>query len=430
MVVVRKNPISIATWLIGTLCFAAISAQSQTTAPTHPNPPAEICVNNKCATTPATPPAPTGAKGSIKWNPGHYMASGTVLYGGRTISSLQAEMDDLNNQDAILGYRVWVTWGALETTQGNYDFSTLDAVLARLKTQYNKPKRLVIGLWLYGQHAIGGHDSSVLPLYIQQDKTYGASPVNGSYGWWGKNANGASTGLYAPALYNQPVMDRFIALMQALGKHFDGDPSVEGIYIQENATIAEAASGFPPVDPKYSDNAWLTQLERVLSATTAAFPHTSVIMANSWFDRPPSTVALAEWMATNRIAPGSADSWGQTGITTFGTSHLSDGMQLLLGVDQYGGVGDLRPKMRAMMDVQSAELLGPYFGSYGGPWTPLDIINAFNQTYYASHAFWTHFFGTETGYGVPVPTVAKWSNLAATCAAHPLTHTDYPSNYP
>jgi hypothetical protein len=426
----RKNIISIAAWLTGTVCFAAASAQSQTTAATHPNPPAEICVNGKCATTATTPPSTTVAKGSIKWNPGHYMASGTVLYGGRTISSIQSEMDDLNNQDAILGYRVWVTWGALETTQGNYDFSTLDAVLARLKTGYNKPKRLVIGLWLYGQHAIGSHDSSVLPLYIQQDKAYGASPVNGSYGWWGKNSNGASTGMYSPALYNQAVMDRFIAMMQALGKHLDGDPYVEGIYVQENATIAESASGFPPVDPAYSDNAWLTQLERLLAATTTAFPHTSVIMANSWFDRPPSTVALSEWMVNNRIAPGSADSWGQSGITTYGTSHLSDGMQLLLGVDQYGGTGDMRPKTRAMMDVQSAELLGPYFSQYGGPWTPLDIINAFNQTYYASHAFWTHFFGTETGYGSPIPTAAKWSNLAATCAAHPLTHTDYPANYP
>jgi hypothetical protein len=408
--------------------FAAASAQSQTTTSTRPNPPPEICVNNKCATTAVTPPI--AAKGSIKWNPGHYMASAAVLYRDRTLASVQSEMDDLNNQDAILGYRVWVTWGALEPTQGNYDFSVLDAVLARLKTAYNKPKRLVIGLWLYGQHGIGNNDSSVLPMYIQQDKAYGASPVNGRYGWWGQSSKGAPTGMYAPALYNQAVMDRFIAVVQALGKHLDGDPYVEAIYVQENATITEAASAFPPADPNYSDDAWLTQLERLLAATTAAFPHTSVIMANSWFNRPPATVALTGWMANNRIAPGSADTWGQSGITTYGTSHLSDGMQLLLGVDQYGGTGDLRPKMRAMMDVQAPDLLGSYFSQFGGPWTPLDIINALNKTYYASHAFWTHFFGTETGYGVPVPAVDKWSNLAATCAANPLTHTDYPANYP
>lgn len=397
-----------------------------------PNPPSQICVNNKCAATPPSiAPVPATGPHTIKWNPGHYMASGSVLYGGRTVALLQPEMDDINNQDAIVGYRVWVTWGQIETAKGVYDFSQLDAVLARLKTQYNKPKRLVIGMWLYGQGAIGGdRDARVLPLYIQNDPAYGPSPIAGRYGWWGKNDNGKSTGMYAPALYSQPVMDRFIAMVQAMGQHYDGDDYVEGFYVQENATIAQAASAWKPADPAYSDTAWLTQIERLLTAATAAFPHTSVIMANSWFDRPPATVALTEWFANNRIAPGSADSWGQTSLSAIGTSHLSDGIQVLFGTDQFGGVGDLRGKMRPMMDVQSAELLGPYFSKYGGPWTPLDIINAFNQTYYASHAFWTHFFGNEGSYGVPVPDAAKWVNLAATCAAHPLTHTDYPGNYP
>ena len=68
-------------------------------------------------------------KGSIKWNPGHYMASDTVIYAGRTIAHVQSEMDDLNNQDGIVGYRAYVLWGALEPTQGNYDFSVLDAIL-------------------------------------------------------------------------------------------------------------------------------------------------------------------------------------------------------------------------------------------------------------------------------------------------------------
>ena len=361
---------------------------------------------------------------------GHYMASQALIKGNRNISVVQSEMDDLNNQDAIQGYRIWITWGALEPSPGNYNFAVLDSVVARLKTAYNKPKHLVIGLWLYGQHAKTGDDSSIIPLYIQQDRAYGASPVAGSYGWWGQSSNGVSTGMYAPALYNPVVMDRFIAVMQALGNHFDGDPYVEAAYVQENATIAQAASGFKPADPNYSDNAWLKQLQRLLTATTAAFPHTSVIMANSWFDRPPATVELTEWMANNRIAPGSPDVFGQSAINTYGPSSLSDGMQLLIGVDPYGGVGDLRPKMRAMLDVQSTELVGDYFGKFGGPWTPLDIINALNQTYQASHAFWTHFSGDEAGYGVPIPAVAKWSNLAATCAAHPLIHTGYPGNYP
>jgi hypothetical protein len=221
------------------------------------------------------------------------------------------------------------------------------------------------------------------------------------------------------------VMDRMIALVQALGKHLDADPNVEALIFQEDATIAQAASAFPPADPNYSDGQWSTQLERLLTASTAAFPHTSIVMDNSYFNHPNYTVALEQWMLANRIAPGAADTWGQSALTTYGTSFQNDGIQTYLGMDQYGGSVDLRPKMRAMMAIESPDILGPYFAKYGGPWTPLDIINALNQTYYASHAFWT-----DVGNASDAPAAAKWSNIAAACAAHPLTHTDYPANYP
>jgi hypothetical protein len=409
------------------MCLSAYVAPA--VAATQPDPPPQVCVNNQCVATPPTG-GTTGAPGSIKWNPGHYMASDAVMSVGKTLSYVQPEMDDLNNQDAVLGYRAWFTWGALEPTQGNYDFSVVDAVLARLKTAYNKPKRLVIGLWIYsGGVWSPGNIGSAVPLYIQQNSAYGASPVNGSYGWWGFNANGASTGMYAPALYNPAVMNRLIALVQALGQHLDQEPYFEALVIQEDASIAQAASGNGNPDPNYSDSGWLTQLERLLTASTAAFPHTSVVDQNSWFQRPQSGVALEQWMASNRIAPGSPDTSGQSGISTYGTGILSDGMQTLLGVDKYGGTTDLRPKTRAMMDIQSPDIIGGYFSNQGGPFAPLDLINALNQTYQASHAFWTHIFGTEN-FGAPIPPAVVWSNLAPTLSKNPLTHTGYPANYP
>lgn len=413
-----------ATAVLGVLvCLLAVPARAQLSAVNQPNPPPQICVNGQCATTPTPPPAPSPVvtSGKIKWNPGHYMASNTVVYGGRSPTFMYPEMDDLNNQDAIVGYRMFITWGAMEPTPGNYDFSAIDAALARLKT-YNKPKRLVIMLWLYGQHALGQNDGTVFPTYIRQDPTYGASPVAGSYGWWGQHANGASTGMYAPALYYRPVMDRLIAMVQAMGQHLDGDPNVEGFFVQEDSTIAQAAL-FPSPDPHYSDNAWLTQLQRLLTAATAAFPHTNVILANSYFQQQDASVAMEQWMASNRIAAGAADSLGQSAISTYGTGLIGWGLQAYIGDAQFGGV-DLRPKMTVMMDVEQPDVNGNYFAGYGGPYTPLDIINAMNQTYYASHAFWTRL----TGSGVSA--AVQWPALAATCAAHPLTHTAYPANYP
>jgi hypothetical protein len=417
----------IAVVMASCMCLSAYVAPAFSA--TQPDPPPQVCVNNQCV---STPPAggTTATSGSIKWNPGHYMASDAVMGAGKTISYVQPEIDDINNQDAILGYRAWFTWGALEPTQGNYDFSVVDAVLARLKTSYNKPKRLVIGLWIYGQNALGQNNGGTIPLYIQQNAAYGASPVAGSYGWWGQHANGASTGLYAPALYNAAVMNRFIALVQALGQHLDGEPYFEALVVQEDAAIVQAAAGFPGPDPQYSDFAWLTQLERLLTAATVAFPHTTVVEQNSFFSRPASAVALEQWMANNRIETGSADTAGQSSLSSHGTTILSDGMQTYLGVDANGGTVDLRPKMRSLMEIQSPDMIGPYFNSAGGPWVPTDFIQALNQTYFASHAFWTHLFGTEVFNGIPVPAADKWSNLAATCAANPLTHTAYPANYP
>ena len=412
--------------LLGALLGACAAAAVQPGAPT------QICANGQCVTSPVippTPPTPPSGK-SIKWNPGHYMDSESVIRAGTTISKVTYELNDLNNQDKVLGFRVNVTWGALEPTMGNYNFAVLDAILARLKTGYNMPKHLVIYMWLYNNGAMGQGDGSTVPLYIQKNPQYGASPVSGGYGWWGYSTNGVSTGMYAPPLYYPPVMDRLIALIQAIGAHYDSDPNVEAIDFQEDATIAQAASA-GGLDPHYSDAAWLTQIQRMLTAATAAFPHTSVVMDNSWFDRPPQATVLQQWMVANRIAPGAADSWGQSALTAFGTSHLSDGIQTLLGADQKnGGTIDLRPRTRAMIAVEGPDIMGPYFGKYGGPWTPLDIINAANQTYFASHVFWTHLVGTESFRGVACPPAAKWSNLAVTLAANPLIHTDYPANYP
>ena len=408
--------------MLSILALFTASAWSQSAA--QPGPPPQVCVNGQCVTTPppVVPPTPSG---SIKWNPGHYMASYQVVKGGDSaMGGMTPEMNDLNNQDAIIGYRMFITWAAIEPSQGKYDFSVIDAVLARLKTAYNKPKHLVIEMWLYGQHAYSAGDTSIIPGYILNNPSYGTSPVSGSFGWWGQNSGGASTGIYAPALWYPPVMDRFIAAMQALGQHLDGDPYVEAVFFQEDSTLAQAAANLGSVAPQYSDQAWLTQLQRLLTATTAALPHTSVIMANSYFVNGASAIALEQWMANNRIAAGAADTLGQSAISRLGTTILGDGMRTYMGVDGNAGNVDLRPKMTAMMDVQSGDMYTTYFGKYGGPFTPLDIIDALNTTYQASHAFWTRLNGSQ------VPAAAQWPAVAAACAAHPLLRTAYPANYP
>ena len=415
----RFRAVARATLVTITASLTAMAALAQTATP---SPPPQVCVNGQCVSTP-TPVASTSS-GKIKWNPGHYMASFNVIKPGDSVSSLTSEMNDLNNQDAMIGYRMFITWAAIEPSQGKYDFSVIDAALAKLKTAYNKPKHLVVEMWLYGQHAHGNGDATIFPAYIQSDPQYGASPVSGSYGWWGQNSGGASTGMYAPALWTAPVMDRFIAAMQALGNHLDGDPYFEGIFFQEDSTLAQAAANLGSKDPSYSDAAWMTQLQRLLTASTTAFPHTSVIMANSYFISPGPSIALEQWMASNRIAAGAADTLGASTINSMGTSMLGDGLRTFMGVNSSPGNVDLRSKMTVMMDVQSGDMYTNYFKKYGGPYSPSDLMDALNNNYQASHVFWTRLYGSQ------VPAAAQWPALAAYCASHPLTHTAYPDNYP
>src|SRR5580658_6312190 len=81
---------------------------------------------------------------TIKWNPGHYMASYKVLYPDNTLADVQGELNDLRNQDAIVGYRVLIAWSALEDDEGKYTFAVLDDIFNHLKAAYGKPKHMVV----------------------------------------------------------------------------------------------------------------------------------------------------------------------------------------------------------------------------------------------------------------------------------------------
>jgi hypothetical protein len=155
---------------------------------------------------------------------------------------------------------------------------------------------------------------------------------------------------------------------------------------------------------------------------------------------PPSDAAenFEQWMIRNRVAPGTADTVGQT---AFEQGYANTNLGLAWGIQSYMGVTtpggayrgpDYRGKARAMLDVEAEELAGKHYEKWGATdgFTPLDIITAANQTYKASHLFWTHLFGNEAYPAGGIPAASKWANLAATCAANPLTNTSYPENYP
>jgi hypothetical protein len=199
--------------------------------------------------------------------------------------------------------------------------------------------------------------------------------------------------------------------------------------------VNETSNMYPEKDAGISPAEFVADIEAMASAAVTAFPHTSVIVQNTWSGTEQTSYDLAAWMYRHRVAPGSPDTMGATGFKSYSLDKpdgaLAWGLQAYLGIQDTGvsGVFDMRPGSRAMLEVQAGDMgvfqrLGV---GNGGPYTPTDIANATNEYYEASHVFWTHFFGTEQN---PFPAGVEWKSLAQAVLAIPLTHTDYPSNYP
>jgi hypothetical protein len=407
----------------GALLASVLCASGAQAADKRPKPPAQICVGANCVATPEP-------GGKIKWNPGHYAAGNGWLLGSTSASTWYGAMDGaLKNYPLFKGFRLWISWGTIEKGKGVYDFSQIDAIMNRLKTQYGTPRQLVLTLYPSNPAKWSAKDNRIIPTYITTDKAYGPSPVGGSYGWWGPTSDGQSTGGYEPALWRPAVMERFTALLQAIAAHYDNDPNFEAIMFQEGIYHTLAAGS------DYTQADMLVQIKNMLTATVAAFPHTSVVYENSYgLGGAGDNQNFELWMVENRVIPGNADTVGAAAFNVAGKNPpVSWGFNAYMGVtvagSNYSG-GDLRSRTHAMVDIEADDLAGPYFQKYGGPFTPTDICNAINTYYKASHAFWDHFTGTELVKGQALPAAALWPNLAAALAKCPLTNTSYPANYP
>jgi hypothetical protein len=405
----------------------------------------------------ATTPA---AGGVVKWNPGHYMATGTN-YAGDTIASIQTALNQLVGLTNIKGVRLLLTWGHLETAQGVYNYSLIDAVIAWLQANAGHSQVVVCILPGTFGGGLGNNDGSSIPVYIQQSPaTYGAGPyITGQSGVWGQTTTGtvgtgnAKNG-YAANLYNNNVLNRLIALAQALGARYDGNPNFEALMWQENSWWL-GNLGLYGGAPNYSDANTNPAYESLLTACVNALPHTSVIMENTWQALSTSTQNLANWMFANRVAPGSADTVGHSAFANLNYAGppggLAWGLQAYFGIvasQSTAQVSDHRGVVRAMLDVEEFDISGNYYTSWGAPhgFTPLDIIAAANQDYKASHLFWQWMRPTDGVRPYTGQTVANscpwasWTTIGGSGYLgvgptindlnNALTNIGYPGNYP
>jgi len=378
-----------------------------------------------------------------KWTAGHWAGAFTTLGFGDPISNLYPDTDRINNLDLVNGYRCQINWGVLQQHQGVYIWTQLDALINRLQTAYNKPKKLILVV-LPGSfgaaHPGSNTDYYVLPQYIMQGSQFGpagyatwnfnVSPATvtitnaGTFGWWGGNGNGNT---YAACLHRPAVMAEWIALHQAIAQRYDSNVALDSVWFQENSWWIGSSSANR--NPDWSATATNTQTHSLIAAAVAAFNQTNIQFENTWAGDATLTQQLEADFIKQGVLPGSADTTGAAKIASNG-SLGSWGMDAYQGKTAGGSTytgPDYRPVIPSAMDIEAPDL-GAY--GFGTRFTtgPADALAALNKDYAAAYAAWCVMYGTGTG----APTNALWDGPTGlgqflNNPANALVNTAYPT---
>ena len=330
----------------------------------QPKAPARLCIDDteRCASTP-------DPQAGVKWHPGYYLK--TTGRGGNT-----AQLAKVQDSASILGVDVLYMWAQLEPTQGNYDFSSIDTDLNWLKS---KNRRLIITVM--DRKFATTVQTGFAPDYLQ-DNVY------------------QSTTGFGIALWRPAVMDRLIALTQAICERYDMDPAVEIIRAPNEVSPALNLLTQPT---DYSRSGLAAQLMRFWDASKTACPHTIVsAMVNNLSGE---ATELIEHAYQIGIGFGTPDAYNDIGHRLFaGTTVSGESIPLR---DYRGTV--------AHYTIGSNPVLGGRINN--GPAT--NIIS-FCQTNKCTHLSW------NSGSIVPGNT---WPDILSAIAAHPMLYTACPTQY-
>jgi hypothetical protein len=171
-----------------------------------------------------------------KFNPGHYIALNS------------GDITEINYLDepAIIGVNKRYNWRDLEPEKGIYDFSEIEDDLIYLKTLN---KQLIVFI------IDKSHWRGALPSYLSD---YEIQVLETEYG---------------VLRWKPELVKRYIALGEAIGKHFDNDSNFEGVAIQESALglSDEILDNSDYTPEKYRD-----ALMSILVGVQQGMPHSNV----------------------------------------------------------------------------------------------------------------------------------------------------------
>lgn len=328
-------------WILAVASAALFAAQPA------PRPPMSLCIGDDpsdCAK-----PIPIPTSGAVKWHPGHYMW--TAAYGAIPDSVIT----EVNSEPNFQGVKHAYYWATLEPERGRYDFSLIEKHLALLKPAR---KRLIIQV--SDRSFVSSGVEGKLPAYLTNEP-------GGAGGWWRKvDPNTGATRGYIAKVWQPAIMDRYIALWQALAARFDDDPYVEFVVASEISPGTGTHSC-----PDFTVAAYSAQLKRHFRASKAAFAHTNVAWyTNSFSGQVGDLIKLAYEL---RMGAGNTDVLKFPG---------TQGDRILSGAEP-GYTIDYRGQIAIPYEAQ-----GPEFGGKEGSLTPAQVFALANDNYHATHLMW------------------------------------------
>jgi hypothetical protein len=369
----------------------------------------------------------TGSGAHVKWHPGHYgLTWGQPRAYGDPVDT--GEMDTLSGKSAIVGYKAWIYWSALDLGSVSFASSvggSTSGTLTAASTQGDGGAGMALTdgtYWLafsdgsYRKVTLAGNDvswtgalgaGSITGAYVYQFAQIDAylsyletkldvprhfvlsvapgvfngttlddsvlpnyiltDPAMGPSPVSGSYGWWGGTGngnTATAALHRTALNDRWTALVKAIGAFYDGEPYFEGFAQQEDSWEEGALS--TNGCPDYSNSAYLANMRTFLSAAVAAFPHTNVIEQNSWVGVATDAQELEDWMTKHRVAPGEADTVGASAIQAGGIAGaLPWGVAAYLGVVANGSSWSPPYDMRPMIRYMP-DVEAPDMGAFGG----------------------------------------------------------------
>jgi hypothetical protein len=179
--------------------------------------------------------------------------------------------DQILNDSRIVGLDVVDAWANVETTEGVYDWSTLDSQLAQAAAS---EKKVLFGIVSGGINI----PDWLLANYpdIQTFQFVDTNPYHSTYG----------ETLTIPVFWDPTFLAKKIALIQAAGAHFAANSNIVVVGSAfANATTEDWNIPYAPADianwlaAGYTTDLMVNTGEMIIDATMAAFPNQNVTMS-------------------------------------------------------------------------------------------------------------------------------------------------------